>query len=95
MILLSPMDVIYYRTQLVKILQACTPGEEHYTGHFYKYYSSFTGDKGVFMRRLLRTLVSLEYLNFHNKYFSTHRWSITQKGIDYLSTYDPLKPKML
>lgn len=93
--LLSPMDTIYYRTKLVKILQACKPGEEHYTHHFYSFDYAFKGDDGVFLRRCLRTLVALGYLNFHDKHFNTHRWSITQKGMDYLSTYDPLKQKKL
>lgn len=74
--LLSPMDMVYYRSSLVKLLEMCEPGKEHYTFEFYKCASCFVGDRGVFLRRCLRTLVARGYMDFHRSHFNHQKWSI-------------------
>jgi hypothetical protein len=95
--LLNSEDVHYYRSALVGLLQACVPGEEHHTHHFhyldiYVFRGSYTRP---FLRKCLRTLESLGYLMNHPKGFNTHKWSITDKGISYLATYDKLNHQPL
>ncbi len=89
-------DIRYYRSELIKLLQAFNPGDQFYTHYFHNICSSFTGrDTRPFLRKCLRTLQSLGYLNNHDLGFNIHQWSITPKGTDFVNSFDPLNPKHL
>ena len=96
-----PKDAIFIKHHMklscviVKLLEMCEPGQEHYTFEFYKCASCFVGDRGVFLRRCLRTLVARGYMELHRPHFNNQRWSITEEGKKYLSSYNPAHPTQL
>jgi hypothetical protein len=90
--LLSKYEVSYYQADLIKILQVCEPGKEEITAHFYKCGFCFLGDKGVLLRRSLHTLTERGYMICRKSSFNYLYWSITEKGIAYVASYDKTNP---
>lgn len=74
------------RSLIKKLLRGFKPGEQHYTHSFEYVDYSFTGkDNRPLLRKYLRHMQDKGYILNHDLGHNTHKWSITQDGIDMLA----------